>query len=262
MQDDFEKYMKELQALPIQDFASPFAVWKLKGYYIQFILIETYIHSNVGYDFLQKLSLQYPKLITIWQDQWVQKKDIVKARLRSLAGANITIHARQTLVERLQKDKADSFLNTYHLQGAVTAYYKFGLMHQSRLACVATFSKSRTMYDAAVYYRSYELVRFATLDGLTITGGLGKLLHHFVALVNAHHIMTYVDRDWSDGNSLLKLNFECKELTPPLSFKIANLNKPRLRVDGQSEHAIYTAGNMKMVWESSYFKLHLKHAPK
>jgi hypothetical protein len=262
MIDDFKNYMQSLQATSLADFPSPFCVWKLNGRFIQFIIIDTYIQSNLASNFLHELNNHYPSLITIWQDQWLQKKDIIKARLRSLAGKNETIHARQTVVERLQKDQADQFLNTYHLQGSANAYYKFGLMHQSSLVCVATFSKSRTMYDAAVYYRSYELVRFATHEGITITGGLGKLLHHFTELVNAQHIMTYIDRDWSDGNSFIKLNFECREITPPLCFDVADLNKPRVRVDQQTTHSIFTAGNMKMVWESDYFKLHIKHASK
>lgn len=262
MHGDFKNYMQSLQATPVVDFPSPFAVWKLNSRFIQFVNIDAYMQSSVAPNFLQELTANYPLLITIWEDQWVQKNEIVKARLCSLAGKNKTIHARQTHVVRLQKSEADQFLNMYHLQGSANAYYKFGLVQQSQLVCVATFSKSRTMYDAAVYYRSYELVRFATLDGVTITGGLGKLLRHFIELVNAQHIMTYIDKDWSDGNSLLKLDFECKEITPPLYFDVSDINKPRIRVDTQTSHTIFTAGNIKMVWESSHFKTHIKNAPR
>ncbi len=54
-------------------------------------------------------------------------------------------------------------------------------------------------------YRSYEMVRFANVTGVTVTGGLSKLIKAFAEEVKPDDIMTYVDREWSDGKATANL---------------------------------------------------------
>lgn len=214
--------------------------------------------------FLVNLSAQMEKqnkqVIHLCEDVWNKQNNLVKARILAMLGKRKRIHARQTKAVRIDKQQADDFLNTHHLQYSATAYYKYGLMYSSELVAVATFSKSRVMHNRVVPYRSFELVRFASKSGITVTGGLGKLLNHF--MINHHpvHLMTYADRDWSLGESYKKLGFTPVGYTDPQLFYLhpqeqiryypnrlpaSFLNESELLKAGYLK--IYNAGNSK--WE-------------
>lgn len=201
-------------------------------HYIDF---DTYRLHHPGIDFLpmifsasQKLNL---KIITIWQDVWQNKQELVSSRILAMIGQRKRIHARQTHIIRLDKEAANAFLGQNHLQGSTSAYYKFGLQFNNELVAVATFSKARTMYDGPVYYRSYELERFASRQGITVTGGLGKLIKHFIYQLNAAHIMTYADADWGSGRGYRKLGFNFVEHSAPQQFIIDEVRNKRTYFD-------------------------------
>ena len=73
------------------------------------------------------------------------------------------------------------------------------------LVAVASFSEGRTMRDGT---RSFEWIRFASLRGLRVIGGMGKLLDAFVQEHKPDDVMTYVDAAESDGSAYKELGFE------------------------------------------------------
>jgi hypothetical protein len=164
------------------------------------------------------------------------------------------IHARKTDIVKLNKLQAGDFLNQYHLQGSTSAYYKYGLIHEGELVAVATFSKARTMYDGPVYYRSYELERFASKAGINIVGGLSKLFQHFIKTNHVKHIMTYADRDWSTGESYLKIGFKLIEETHPQCFYIDETTITRFTesqiLTPNNKLKIYNSGSLKFIWDN------------
>ncbi|MXV52872.1 hypothetical protein GS399_18010 [Pedobacter sp. HMF7647] len=160
------------------------------------------------------------KIIQLWEDQWEQQQPKVISRLSALLGLSNRIHGRQTTIVRLAMAETATFLNENHLQGATSAYYKFGLVKENQLLAIATFGKSRTMYDGPVYYRSYELERYTSKLGSTVVGGLSKLLGHFISSYSPAHIMTYADRDWGEGDSYSKLGFANQGIIEPQPFFI------------------------------------------
>ena len=72
------------------------------------------------------------------------------------------------------------------------------------LVAVASFSAGRTMRDGT---RSFEWIRFASLRGLRVIGGMGKLLDSFVQEHSPDDVMTYVDASDSDGSAYMELGF-------------------------------------------------------
>lgn len=189
------------------------------------------------------------KTVHIWEDVWHSKPDIIKSRLQSLAAKSKRIHARATQIKRIDKKTADSFLIQNHLQGATNAYYKFGLYHKEEMVAVATFSKSRVMHDGAMLYRSYEWERFANKNGFTVVGGMNKLLKHFLQLVHAQHIMTYIDKDWSDGSGYQKIGFKIIDETPPQTYWVKQDEWIRYSENNPPEEVL--KGKLKQ-----YFKVH------
>lgn len=250
------------QKLPV---STVFEGLYLPGHRLQlhFISLDHPAAGNVEPHYFSGLSdlasQQQIRIIHLWSDVYHNNKQLAEARILSLIGQRLRIHARQTTVVRLDQEQAAVFLNMHHLQQSTGTYYKYGLQYKGELVAVATFSKSRIMNDGVVPYRSYELVRFASKQGTTVTGGLGKLLRHFTDQHHPAHIMTYADRDWSSGSGYSKLGFALVETTPPQTFYIHReqlIRYPLLRLpDGLTQEEmtakgylkIYNSGNLKYI---------------
>lgn len=155
----------------------------------------------------QKYQANNCTLVHLWEDVWMNKKAQVLSRITSFCGNNSTVFARKMVIDEISAEIAKPFLEKNHLQGYVRAKHKYGMFYHKELLAVACFSDVRPMPQNGEGYQSAELVRFATLAGKTIVGGLGKCLKHFLARVNTQDVMTYADRDWSLGKGYDKLNF-------------------------------------------------------
>ncbi|RZJ50512.1 MAG: hypothetical protein EOO44_16230 [Flavobacterium sp.] len=154
-------------------------------------------------------------LVQLWEDVWLNRRTQVLSRINSFLGLNKSYHGRKAKIAALNLKQASSFLNDNHLQGYIKAKYHFGLMNNDKLIAVASFSEARPMKSKGENYQSAELVRFASIDGLTIVGGLSKLIKHFLKQVKVDDLMSYADRDWSLGKGYDKLGFRLSETTPP-----------------------------------------------
>lgn len=207
--------------------------------------------------------------VTLWEDLWTKKEDIVKSRISSLLGISQTIPARLTKVTRIDKVTSINFLKNNHLQGSVSSKYQFGLYlpkqyfrilpadfhlditSDNLLVAVATFSRPRIFPRADKPFRSYELIRFSNLLDMTVVGGINKLLSAFCKEVNPDDIMTYVDLEWSDGKGYNKLGFEEISEKPPIIFMLDTQSNERfsLRNSNEDDHLIeiFNAGSLKFV---------------
>ncbi len=160
------------------------------------------------------------QIIHLWEDVWLNKKNQVLIRFKSLFSQNIGFHARKTKIVDLTINDSKVFLESNHLQGYVKAKYAFGLADKSEIIAVATFSDARPMKLKGNDYLSAELVRFASKDGVTVVGGLSKLIKHFSKQIQVNDIMSYADKDWSLGKGYEKLNFLQTAETEPLYFYV------------------------------------------
>ena len=160
------------------------------------------------------------KIIHLWEDQWYKRKETTQLRLLAQLGISTKIHGRLTKVVKLDKNTSIDFINQHHLQLSTTAARHYGLVFKNELMAVAAIGKKRKMtYEKAPYY-SYELIRFVTKAGYTISGGLSKLIKHFIKENNILHLMTYADRDWGNGSSYSKIGFKNIINTAPQQFWI------------------------------------------
>lgn len=199
-------------------------------------------------DISEQMAAQGIKIIHLWEDVWFSKKEVVQSRLRAAFGETQRIPARLTKVRRIDKPLLDEFIQKNHLQVATKAKYKYGLFlpkqyeriinttipfthsastaalirsfahSEEVLVAVASFSGGKNILRNQQTYRSFELIRFANLLNCTVVGGLDKLLKAFVKEIHPDDIMTYADRDWSDGGSYERLGFERLGSTSPQTF--------------------------------------------
>jgi hypothetical protein len=154
------------------------------------------------------------RLIHIFEDEWLHKKDIVKSRLRHIFGKdNNRIYGRKCEIKEITKDEKKDYLIKTHIQGNDNSTIRFGLFNNTNLVGVMTFAKPRKAlgnnnHDDNVY----ELVRFASDN---VIGGADKLLKHFIKTYKPKQIISYADRRWSQGELYEKLGFNLVSTTKP-----------------------------------------------
>lgn len=219
--------------------------------------IEVKYFETIPEDFISS-----EKPINIWKDQWLKHPDIVISRLSSVLGLNQKLPARVCSVRRINKHIAEDFLNQNHLQQSIGAKLKYGLYlpknyfrllpvafkpdSDELLLAVMTFSGAKKYYLEDQIVQSYELIRFANLNGFNIVGGFSKMLRYFVNEKTPGNIMTYIDADWSDGQNFSKLGFELVGKTAPLYFGLdENLN--RIKVKDKNEALVMNSGSYKYI---------------
>ncbi|ARK11020.1 hypothetical protein [Fibrivirga algicola] len=197
-------------------------------------------------DLTDQFARQGERIIHLWEDVERQKPAVVASRLAALQGQSIRIPGRLTQVRRIDKATATAFLDEHHLQPSLPGKIRYGLFLPERyyrilppvgsfpadpshtyltnrpagelLLAVATFAQPRSQIRDGLPHRSAELLRVASHVGTTVVGGLDKLLKTYLTNHPADDLMTYADRDWSDGASYRKLGFEQRGETAPQQF--------------------------------------------
>jgi hypothetical protein len=153
-------------------------------------------------------------------DHYLFHPKALHSRLMSLFGKTETIFARNCQALRITKKEAEPFFEINHLSGFANAKLKYGLYHKRELVAAITFAQGRNLKTENGTVRSYEWIGFCQKAGITVTGGLSKLIKTFVRDKQPDHIATYVDRDWAEGEAFQKLGFKSTEELPPLNFSI------------------------------------------
>ena len=126
------------------------------------------------------------RLLHIFENEWLEKKEIWKSIIASNLGINSRIYARDCSIRVI--DDCREFLNSNHLQGFIGSSVKLGLFYDNTLVSVMTFGKPR-------FNREYdwEMFRFCTQKGLTVVGGASRLFKYFIREFNVRSILTYSD---------------------------------------------------------------------
>lgn len=202
------------------------------------------------------------RCIHIDEDIWQNRPILLLARLAALAGQATRIHARNTVIARIDKQTAHAFQQEHHLQVALPGKYRYGAFHQGDLVAITVFSGGRKMNSKPESYRSFELLRFCHKQGCAVIGGFSKLLDAFRRDFNPGDIMTYADKDWSDGESYQKTGFSIVGETDPQLFWIKADTQERFtefslpeNVSGKSADErkkagffpVYNSGSLKLV---------------
>ncbi len=167
-----------------------------------------------------KSSEGYPLIIT--EDRWKSKRPMMEARLLAHLEVFTSVFARNCTVCKLDKAEAQNFLEANHSYGYAACRYHYGLRLKStnELIAAATFSNARKWDKGGREIRSYEWTRYASLPGMRISGGMGKLLKAFINEVRPDDIMSYADLEWSDGSVYNTLGFSREDDKEAVCFTI------------------------------------------
>ena len=177
---------------------------------------------------------KYPLIIP--EDRWHRQPEMMKARLLAHLEIFTPIYARNCEIRRIDKPTAAEFLNRTHSYGNAACKYRYGMFlkrstgHIAKegrcdipaetLIAVGTFSNARKWIKNGKEIRSYEWTRFASLPGLRISGGMGRILKAFIEEVQPDDIMSYADLEWSEGTVYEQLGFTLEGQKDPVLFGV------------------------------------------
>lgn len=132
-----------------------------------------------------------------------------------------SVFARNCTVRRIDKNLARSFLEANHRFGDASCRYRYGMfidrttgkselsLPAGTLVAVSEFSSARKILSDGCIVRSYEWIRYASLSGLRVVGGMSKMLSTFVGQVHPDDVMSYAPSDCPDGGDAYSvLGFE------------------------------------------------------
>ncbi len=250
------------------EFKTPFQSIILPEKNLKFRLFSPEL-ENENYLTLIDESIEHFKNINIWKDQWQAKAHIISNRIKSLLGVNKRIFARQSRVTTIDQITSANLLEKFHLQGSTKCKFRLALEHNQKYIALMTFSQGREIMRNGEKYISYELIRFCNTSEFNVTGGMGKLVSAFENQIMPDDIMSYVDRDWSDGIAYQKLGFSLIGTTIPQCFWLHKQNGKRCNpekllaefrkknygttittqelFDPAVYYEVYNAGNLKYV---------------
>ena len=179
---------------------------------------------------LQSLETDNLETIVITEDRWRTQGDMMRARLLAHLERFTSLYARNCYVKKIEKDVAREFLMANHSYGDAACRYRYGLylrrpsrcgtFEAETLVAVATFSNARKWQKGDKAIRSYEWTRYASLPGMRISGGMGKMLKAFIKDVQPDDIMSYADLEWSEGKVYEQLGFVLEGKKEPVMFVV------------------------------------------
>jgi hypothetical protein len=172
-------------------------------------------------------------LLHIWEDDWLNKKDIIKSILKNRLGLTPNkIWARSCEIKKVSTKEYREFLEKNHIQGYSSSSYNIGLYYNEELVSLMTFGWRRTNNK-----REYELIRFCNKLNTNVIGSASKLFNYFIKSNNIEKIVSYSDISLFNGYLYGKLGFSKVSLSEPNYFWV---------VDGIRRHR-YNFSKRKLV---------------
>lgn len=159
-----------------------------------------------AYSYVKNIKNSNPDKKIFYTHEVVDKADIIRDMVTA---PSRVIYARNCSIVSVDASETSAFLEKNHLQGNVNSAVNIGLRHNGELVTVMTLGKPRFNADYA-----WELLRLATLNGVRVVGGAGKMLKHFRSSFEGS-IISYCDRRYSIGNVYHAIGFKYVRTTPP-----------------------------------------------
>lgn len=237
MEIEVLNYIKEIN--PDLEVINSYREWSNNKYEIDIFLPKynigvefngLYFHSS---DFLDK-NYHYNKsklarekgirLIHIWEDDWINKNEIIKVILRDLVNNNIIVYSKDCNIRELSSEEIDSFFECNHLNGVGSGEYKYGLIYNNNIVSAIQIDKNGYVN------------RYAELNNIRVAGGFMKmysLLKEYIDTVD-------INLDLCDENNVISNVMKKERFLPPKTYYIVNKRR-NIRGDKNSKKT-YNAG--------------------
>ena len=179
-----------------------------------------YWHSEISGNKLKNYHLEKTRkceengieLLHIFDQEWLEKKDIIKSIISTKLGVGEkAIYARSLFIKEIPDSDKRTFLIKNHIQGNDKSKIRIALVNeQEEIQCLMTFCKSR--YNKLF---QYEMSRFCNKLNTRISGGASKLFSYFIKKYNPISIISYSDKRLFSGKVYSALNMNRGTDSPP-----------------------------------------------
>jgi hypothetical protein len=157
------------------------------------------------------------ELLTIFEDEWLERNSQVKSYILSKLGLNERVFARECQLRELEKWEEKAFMETNHIQGPGHSKICFGLIKDGQILAAMSFGGHHRNGDEMLV-----LNRLCFKSGITVVGGASKLLSagiKWAKIIGHTEIVSWSDNRWSEGKVYEKLGFILdNELSPDYSY--------------------------------------------
>lgn len=146
------------------------------------------------------------KLIHIFEHEWVN--DDTRKKLNYMINkinglTEINMDASKLMIEHINKDGANSFLNKYNLFNEADSDINIGLLNQKELLAVLVLSN--------INRSNYIIERFCVKQGYKIDNALEIMLKRFIIEYKPNSISADIDISKFSGETYRELGFSCTE---------------------------------------------------
>lgn len=214
---------------------------------IAFEYCGLYYHSNSfkKNDYhLKKLNLCNKKgiqLITIFEDEWICKNQILKNYVKQLLGLDDKkpIHCEDTKIKEITTSEYSQFLEEYHIEGKVLSDKKYGIFYDNNLISVIGFNEIDDNQGV------WELNKFYMSEN--VQGGLKNMINFFLENNdNIRKLITFVDRRYYNKNNIYSKNgFKFKNITEPDYHYVSGLMRKKEKMKNNNLYWICDCGSLQ-----------------
>lgn len=181
-------------------------------------------------------------LIHIFEDEWNNKKDIVKSILRNAFDyCEKTINADDCEIKPIEASTVRDFLKENSLFKYNNSNYRYGLYRDNGdLLSVITFGK----YNKET--KSYEILNYSNKLNINVENGLDVFVSHFIKEHNPSTISVSIDRRYPFTEHYENVGFVHKVYTKPTFQYVDGKHRSKIKPKNNTVYKIYDCGKSIM----------------
>jgi len=185
------------------------------------------------------------RLLHIFEDEWLNKKNICKSILLNFLNKSEIIYARKCVVKEIDDNNiSNTFLENNHIQSSIPSKIKLGLYYNNILVSLMTFGALRKNLGHINKKDNYELLRFCNIVNTNIIGGASKLFKRFIQDYNPIEVISYCDISKFKGDVYTKMGFVLDSISRPNYHYLSDNDKfKRLNRWGFRKDVLVRKGN-------------------
>lgn len=149
------------------------------------------------------------RLIHIFEDEWIGKKEIVKSYLTKILGFAKIIPADACIIRDINTKTVKEFVTANSLKAFVDARIHYGCFYKDKLIAVFSSAKQPFIKDD-----NYEIVNFTELLGIEIKGIIDKMLSTFKS-IEINSLIIKFDKRYQDSTIFINSGFIFVKNTEP-----------------------------------------------
>ena len=191
------------------------------------------------------------RLIHIFEDEWLYKRDIVKSKLMEILHCSpIKISADDCEIKEITAKEYKEFIITNCIKNTQSASIRYGLFHKDELISVMAIKKAND-------FGLYELLSLSDRLYTDVIEGDEALFKYFIKEYKPKIVTTKVDRRWSDGKEIEKLGFSLVRYDEPNYWYVDGkhrISESKAKAFKNKDlYRIYDCGNIIFEWRNLQF---------